>query len=176
LAQVQSEFPIRNESLPSLLDTMREGNLTSSVSFSLAVGAAYSGSSDFNTQYFQITLTFRSWKPHNRRLRPGTLSRSRRRDPRDCKPYTISRCSREKYCGTQHPERHAFCRFRSSQPTDGHRLWSLTTLATSTSLREPGRSTRFDVRQLHWTVPGQRHRSNEVARVVTGVHLHSGSE
>jgi hypothetical protein len=42
LAQVQSEFPVRSGSLPSLLDTMMEENLTSSVSFSLAVGAAYS--------------------------------------------------------------------------------------------------------------------------------------
>jgi hypothetical protein len=42
LANVHSEFPIRDESLPSLLDKMKEGNLMSSVSFSLAVGAAYS--------------------------------------------------------------------------------------------------------------------------------------
>ena len=42
LAQVQSEFPVRSGSLPSLLDTMKQENLTSSVSFSLAVGAAYS--------------------------------------------------------------------------------------------------------------------------------------
>lgn len=43
LAQVQSEFPVRNGSLPSLLDSMEEGNLTSSASFGLAVGASYSG-------------------------------------------------------------------------------------------------------------------------------------
>ena len=42
LAHVQSEFPVRSESLPSLLDGMKQENLTSSASFSLAVGAAYS--------------------------------------------------------------------------------------------------------------------------------------
>jgi hypothetical protein len=62
LANVQSEFPVRNESLPSLLDAMKEGNLTSSVSFSLAVGAAYSESLGFSVQYFRIWLTFHSQK------------------------------------------------------------------------------------------------------------------
>jgi hypothetical protein len=62
LANVQSEFPVRDESLPSLLDKMKEGNLTSSVSFSLAVGAAYSESPGFSVQYFRIWLTFHSQK------------------------------------------------------------------------------------------------------------------
>jgi len=39
---VRSDFPVRSESLPSLLDAMKQANLTESVSFGLATGASYS--------------------------------------------------------------------------------------------------------------------------------------
>lgn len=42
MAQIQSEFPVRNGSLPTLLDGMKEGNLTPTASFGFAAGAAYS--------------------------------------------------------------------------------------------------------------------------------------
>lgn len=42
LERVQSEFPVESGSLPSLLDGMKKDNLTSTMSFGLAVGAAYS--------------------------------------------------------------------------------------------------------------------------------------
>jgi hypothetical protein len=37
-----SEFPVKNGSLPSLLDAMKQANLTESTSFGLATGASYS--------------------------------------------------------------------------------------------------------------------------------------
>jgi hypothetical protein len=49
LERVQSEFPVESGSLPSLLDGMKEDNLTSTMSFGLAVGAAYSGFSFCST-------------------------------------------------------------------------------------------------------------------------------
>ena len=42
MAQIHSEFPVRSGSVPSLLDGMKEENLTSTASFGLSVGAAYS--------------------------------------------------------------------------------------------------------------------------------------
>jgi hypothetical protein len=37
-----SEFPVRSGSLPSLLDGMKQANLTESTSFGLVTGASYS--------------------------------------------------------------------------------------------------------------------------------------
>lgn len=39
---MKSDFPVRSESLPSLLDGMKTTNLTESVSFGLVTGASYS--------------------------------------------------------------------------------------------------------------------------------------
>lgn len=39
---MRSEFPVRSESLPSLLDGMKLANLTESISFGLTTGASYS--------------------------------------------------------------------------------------------------------------------------------------
>jgi hypothetical protein len=37
-----SEFPVKSGSLPSLLDGMKQANITGSTSFGLATGASYS--------------------------------------------------------------------------------------------------------------------------------------
>lgn len=54
LAQVHSEFPVRSGSVPSLLDRMKEENLTSTASFGLSVGAAYS---EYRHRLYEISLT-----------------------------------------------------------------------------------------------------------------------
>jgi hypothetical protein len=50
LHQTMSEFPVRNGSLPSLLDGMKQANLTESTSFGLATGASYSVSASVAIQ------------------------------------------------------------------------------------------------------------------------------
>jgi hypothetical protein len=45
-----SEFPVRSGSLPSLLDGMKQANLTGSTSFGLATGASYSVSAPVAVQ------------------------------------------------------------------------------------------------------------------------------
>jgi hypothetical protein len=45
-----SEFPVKSGSLPSLLDGMKQANITGSTSFGLATGASYSVSAPVTMQ------------------------------------------------------------------------------------------------------------------------------